>query len=138
MQKPFKTIEHTADIGLEASGANPSEAFSNIGLGMFHIMTDIEKIDSKKCLEVNVSAEDIESLAVEWLNELLFLFQTKSFLFRDFNIKSIDNNSVKAICCGEKYDEQKHPAKVEIKAVTYFGLSVKKNKNVKIRVTFDI
>jgi SHS2 domain-containing protein len=138
MQEPFKTIEHTADISLEARGSNLAEAFSNLGQGMFSIITYPEKIEPNLCFDVNIKSTDTDAMAVDWLNELLFLSQANGVLFGDFKITDISDTSIKSICCAEKFNERKHPVKTEIKAATYYDLSVKKNKKVKIKVTFDV
>lgn len=135
---PFETTEHTADIGIKATGKNLSKALSDLALGMFSIITCVDKIEVKECFEIEVGAGDLETLVFNWLDELLYQHQTNNFLFKDFLIKEANEKSIISRCCGEKYDEQKHAAKSEIKAVTFYGLKVKKDDRVQINVTFDI
>lgn len=138
MNKPFKIKEHTADVSLEASGGNLAEAFSNLGEGMFSIITYPEKINPSQCFDIEVKSTDEDALVVDWLNELLFLNQARGVMIRRFEIKEISENSIKSLGCGEIFDEGKHPIKTEIKAATYHDLSVTKQEGIKIKVTFDV
>ncbi len=134
----YKIFEHTADIGIEAYGKNLEEAFENAAKGMFSIITNGGKIEEKieKDIEIN-REEDDEMLLVDWLSELIYLYDVEKLVFGNFKVK-IDGK-LNAIAYGEKYDRSKHGYGIEIKAVTYHMLEIKRNKKgFVIRVLFDI
>ena len=134
----YKIIEHTADVGIEAHGATLEEAFEEAAKGMFAIITDGSKIESKVERKVEIPFEgDEEILLVDWLNELLYIYDVEGLVFGKFNVKI--NDKLIGYAYGEKYDRQKHGYGVEIKAVTYHMLEIKRNKKgVTIKVLFDI
>jgi len=114
------------------------EAFEEAAKGMFAIITDGSKIESKVERKVEIPFEgDEEILLVDWLNELLYIYDVEGLVFGKFNVKI--NDKLIGYAYGEKYDRQKHGYGVEIKAVTYHMLEIKRNKKgVIIKVLFDI
>lgn len=134
----YKIVEHTADVGIEAYGKSLEEAFENAAKGMFAIITNKSKIDSIVSKKIEIENEgDDELLLVDWLNELLYIHDVEGLVFGEFDV-SIDDKLV-AYAYGEEYNRQKHGYGVEIKAVTYHMLEIKRDKKgVKIKVLFDI
>ena len=137
--KTYELIEHTADVGIKAYGKNISEAFANAAKGMFDIITDNSEIESIGEYEIHMQAHDLEQLLVDWLSELLFLNSAKNLVFGFFNVNvDEDNNSLLAHVFGEKYNLSKHKIGVEIKAVTYHILEVRRKRPYHVQVLFDI
>ncbi len=134
----FKIIEHTADVGIEAYGETLEKAFENAAKGMFAIITNNGKIESKIERKVEIPYEgDDELLLVDWLSELLYIHDVENLVFGDFKVKI--NDKLVGYAYGEKYDRQKHGYGMQIKAVTYHMLEIKRNKKgVTIKVLFDI
>ena len=138
MEKDFELIEHTADIGIRAYGISKPEAYANAARAMFSLITDPDKIREVTCREVNVNAPDREILAVEWLNELVYLFDTEQMLFKRFDITELTETELKARCYGEKADKSRHELKTGIKSATYHMLKVEQNDRYQVQVLFDI
>ena len=137
--KTYDIIEHTADVGIKAYGKNISETFANAAKGMFDLITDNSEIESVGEYEIRLQAQDLEQLLVDWLSELLFLNSAKNLVFGFFNVKiDEENNILTAHVFGEKYDLSKHKIGVEIKAVTYHILEVRKKRPFHVQVLFDI
>jgi SHS2 domain-containing protein len=126
MKKDFELISYTADAGIRASGRDLPLAFANAARGLFSLITALENINEVICRSVEVKAEDRETLLVEWLNELVFLFDTEMLLFKKFEIISLSENYLKAVCCGEKVDKSRHEIRRGIKSVTYHNLKIEK------------
>ncbi len=122
----YEYLEHTADARFRAYGNNLEETFENAAVAMFNIMLDLKDIKCKKEYPVEVVANDPEELLVEWLLELLFLFEVEYIAFSGFNIKRIsieeEQCSLSAQACGELLDLKRHTVRTEIKAVTYNDL----------------
>jgi SHS2 domain-containing protein len=135
----FEIIEHTADVGIRAWGDSIEEAFENAALGMFSIIADVSKVDLIGEAEVRVNNESLDELLVDWLSELLYLFDAERIFLGKFEVKidKKDRYYLKGRVYGEKYDPKKHGMGVEIKAVTYHMLKVDTDKN-EVEVLFDI
>ncbi len=133
----FKLIEHTADIGLVASGQTLAEAFANVAYGLFSIMVDLRTVRKVESRNLELGEEDSESLLFEWLNRLLYIFDVEMLLFKRFDIKGFNGRQLKAVCYGEKYDPSRHQLKMGVKSATYYMLKVDEEKN-QVRVILDV
>jgi len=139
MKRGFEIIDHTADVGVIAYGADIKELFSNAALALFSLITEPESIEEKLQQGLEISSEDRDSLLVEWLNELIYLFDAEHILFNKFEIENLTHKQLKATCYGEKIDPSKHKIKTGIKAATYHMLEVDKDSSgYKAQIIFDI
>jgi SHS2 domain-containing protein len=139
----FEYLEHTADVYIAAHGATMEEAFGNAALAMFEVMTDTQKINPHHREAVEVEAEDEYALLYSWLEALLVKFEVNGMLYSKFDIHAIketkDGFKLKATVYGEKYDPQKHPQKVGVKAVTYHQMEfIKEAEKVTLMFILDI
>ncbi len=138
MEKEFEIIDHTADAGIRAYGSDLSQAFANSARAMFSLIAGLDTIRPVLGRDVEVSAPDKEALLVEWLNELIFLFDVEHLLFKQFDIISITPTGLRARCYGEKVDKARHEIKTGIKAVTYHQLKVEENNGCRVQVYLDV
>ncbi len=139
MERAFEIIDHSADVGIIAYGVDVEELFSNAALALFSLITEPESVEEKLHLNLEVSSENRDSLLVEWLNELIYLFDVKHILFNRFDIESLTHNQLKAACYGETFDPMKHKIKIGVKAATYHMLRLDKNGGgYKAQIIFDI
>ena len=142
-QKRYEYLEHTADIKFIAYGKTPEEVFENAALAMFNVIIDTEKVSDKTEREISLKSPDLESLLVDWLSEILCLFEVEETVFRKFTVESIKEEngeySISARASGEKYYPESHPFETEIKAVTYNQLEIRKvTDGWQARVVVDI
>ena len=139
MRDGFEIIDHTADVAIAAYGADMQKAFANAALGMFSIITDIDKVNESMIRDVVVTAEDMKDLLVSWLNELLFICEVERILFKRFDISELNETRIIAKCYGQKIDPKQHKIKTEIKAATYHMTQIEEKRDgVRIQVLFDI
>jgi SHS2 domain-containing protein len=134
MNKDFEVIEHTADIGIRAFGIDLAGAFVNAARGMFSLITDLNSINEALYRDVQVAAPDREALLVEWLNELIFFFDTEQILFNRFYIGALTGTELRARCYGEKVDKPRHKLKRGIKSATYHMVKVEQKTDYEYRV----
>jgi SHS2 domain-containing protein len=139
MGERFEVIEHTADVGIAAYGADLREAFANAARGLFSLMTDIDSVKDDIRYDVEASADNREELLVAWLNELIYLFEVNDVLFNRFDIAELGEAKLKAACYGENIDAQRHKMKLGVKAATYHMMQVEEGDNgCRVQVLFDI
>ncbi|MBN1368648.1 MAG: archease, partial [Dehalococcoidaceae bacterium] len=124
MASGYRLTEHTADIGLIARGIDLSEAYANAARGMFSIITDLRKIRLRQSVTLCIAEQDRETLLFEWLNRLLYYFDTQGIILRNFTVVLAGPNHLTAVCRGEKYDPDRHIIKTGIKAATFHKLSI--------------
>ena len=138
MGKDFEIIDHTADVGIVAYGADVSQAFANAARALFSLITELDDVAEVLHRDVELTAPDEEGLLVEWLNELIYLFDTENVIFKRFDIIKLNNTQLKARSYGEKVDKSKHKLKTGVKAATYHMLKVDKGDGCQVQVLFDI
>jgi len=123
---PFRTLEHTADIGFEAFGPTREEVFANAARALMDLIVDLDTIKLGGEVALQIYGPDPESVLVNWLSELLYLHDAEGWLFRDFEIQSLQDDSLSALARGEKFQPSRHQAKMLVKAITYHQLSLEK------------
>ena len=96
MTRDFEIIEHTADVGIKAYGTDMKEAFVNAARGLFSLITELDDVEEIEYRDVEVTAPDQESLLVEWLNELIYLFDVENIIFRRFDITWLNDTQLRA------------------------------------------
>ena len=139
MKKDFEFIDHTADIGILAYGAHMKQVFANAARGLFSLITELDSITVTEKRDTTVTAPDREALLVNWLNELIYLFEAKELLFNRFDINTITDTQLKAAGYGEKINLAKHELKTQVKAATYHMLKIEQNEDgYRAQVIFDV
>jgi len=114
------------------------KAFSNAAIGMFSIITDIDKVNETVMRDVEVTADEMKVLLVSWLNELLFICEVERILFKRFDISELNETRMLAKCYGEKINLKRHKIKAEIKAATYHMIKIEEGNGIRVQVLFDI
>ncbi len=140
--KPYEIIEHTADVGLKVNGRTLKELFENAAKGMFEIIGG-EKAHRiaqvHKRIQIQKEVEGLEELLVDWLSELLYVFNKEKILFTSFKILELNNSGLIGKSSGENIDLTKASLQSEIKAVTFHNLKIEENKNgFHTTIIFDV
>jgi len=144
MPGKFRILEDeaTADLAFEAYGKNLEKMYENSALALFSIMTDLEDVEVRERDLIVVEAEDREALLLDFLNELIYRREVDRVLFSDFKCdieETGEGLKISADCSGEKFDRSEHEAKVEVKAVTYFGMEIEEEGGSwRAKVTLDL
>src|SRR5690348_6327015 len=98
-------LDHTADVGVKAWGATPAEAFSMAARGMFEVVLDTDPQawrpnGRQSQLPVDVEGAAWQSLLVNWLAELVYLFDVESFVPLDIRFEQCEPPRCHAILSG--------------------------------------
>jgi SHS2 domain-containing protein len=142
-KKGFDFLEHTADAYIAAYGKTLAEAFENAARAMFEVMTEVEKVSPEVEDHVEVEAEDEYALLYGWLEALLAKFDTDGMLYSKFKVVVLEQTAhgfgLEAEIWGEKFDPERHPQKVGVKAVTYHRMEIIKEQTmVTLKFILDI
>ena len=139
MGRRYRIFGTTADVGVVSSGIDLKEAFENQAAGMFSIMVDLRTVTARQSFKVKAAGHDNESLLASFLEELLYIFDTKQVFLREFRIEKISGRNLTAQALGETIDPKTHTIKTLIKAVTYHMLKVDTSREtVRTTVVYDI
>jgi len=134
----FQFIDHTADVGIRVKAVTLEGLFETAGLAFTELVTSADSLDCRLERRFNLQEDDIETLLVSWLQELLYLLDIEGFIFGRFRVK-LQDFSLEAVAWGEVFNPEVHEMRTEIKAVTYHQLEVvKSDDGWQAEVIFDI
>jgi len=135
----YETFDHTADIGLRVTAPDVDSLFADAGRGFFSvIVTNLDDVRPRTRVEFNVAGAELDYLLVDWLNELLFAFESRRLLLSEFDV-SVGAGGLAAVAQGETVDDRRHQLEHEVKAITYHGLKIEQvDGNWTAEVILDI
>jgi SHS2 domain-containing protein len=139
MSKNYEIFEHTADIGISVKVKDLKELFEKAGLSIFEVSSHRQFTKDKTHLNLTIrqKAESLESLFINWLNELISLSAAESLIFHKINVKKIDEGFLEALVTGSSTSNYK--VNIEIKAATYHGLRILHNADgYMVEVILDV
>jgi SHS2 domain-containing protein len=120
----YQLLEHTADMGIEATGADLGELFVAAARGLREIVFgDQTSAEREEEFPIELAAGDAEELLVVWLNELLFLMHDRGVFPTGFQLGDIDSLHLRGTVYGVSNSADLEPVR-EVKAVTFHRLNV--------------
>lgn len=135
----YRFIDHTADFGLEIFGSSPSDLFKQAAKALTDLLTDSFPLKEQRRLTLDIEGSDWEDLLINWLRELLYLYNGEARFVTGVDIISIEQTRLRAEVATEDYRMGHHEIRNEIKAVTYHQLQVKADDDGwRARVIFDV
>ena len=134
--KKFELLEHRADLKIRIFGQDLTKLFINAGLAIAEQQNPTAKNQpSEKWESIEINSPDLNSLLVDWLNEILSCSDLNKKVYNNFQIKELSENYLRAQIAGQKVDQKQ----IDIKAATYHELKIKKIDNHwQVIVIFDI
>jgi len=119
MALEFELLEHTSDIGILARGSNREEALIAASHGLASILVDPSAFRASEERYFKAPGPDEDAQIVNWLNEILFFFDTEGLVFVDFTIDSWSSAEITGRAKGERFDIERHEFRTAVKAATY-------------------
>jgi SHS2 domain-containing protein len=147
MPNDFEILPHRADLRLKVFGQTKEELFKNAVKGMFQSLRPIssecqednERITCSKLpisRKVKVTSQDINTLLVDFLAELLYISDVYNEAYLEVKIEKLTETEIEAEVFGIKVEGFVEP---EIKAVTYHEVEIKwLNDHWETIIVFDI
>jgi SHS2 domain-containing protein len=123
------TFDHTADLGLAIRGADLDDLFRTAAEGLFDcIVANRSAVHVQSRESVKLESDSPAELLRDWLSELIFRFETRHFIYAQFEVHvAADGRGLEAEVGGEPIDAARHVLDHEVKAVTHHGLSVRRH-----------
>lgn len=144
MDAGFRTIEHTAEIGIAAWGPTPGRAFAEAARGMYGVLLGrdpfaLKRQPRRKPVPVEVEGAEWSDLLVNWLVELLVMAEVDGFVPSDIAVETCAPPRCVARLQGSKLNMSREARGVGIKAITYHGLRIDvTDARTEVQVIFDI
>ena len=114
-------------------GATLPEAFAQVALGVFALLTDPASVEERDAREVRAHGSARESLLVNWLNECLYVLDVEGFVPRrvEFTIFALDTSApggepLRLHCRlhGEDLDPARHIPRETVRGICADGAAV--------------
>lgn len=125
----YRLLPHMTDAFVEVQAPTLAGVFEEAAFAMFDIMTDPTAIERSFVDQFEVTSHDEISLFHDWLEQLLLKFDLDGKVYSIFHVEKInpqnENLYLAAKAQGGLFERGRHPAKVEIKAVTYHRMEVR-------------
>jgi SHS2 domain-containing protein len=118
----FELFEHTADLGLRVHADSLEALFTDAARGLLAMfVANPEAVRPVQTKTITLTADEPSYLLFDWLNELLYAFETEKLLLSEFDLQ-VTESHLTATCRGEPMDSTRHHMDHEVKAITYHGL----------------
>ena len=115
---------HTADLAVHVESADLNRLMAEAAEALFSIIVArLEDVRPDVQVDIRVEGHQPEYLLVDWLSELLFTFEKRHLLLREFHV-AVDAGGMSATARGEPIDRRRHELDHEVKAITYHGLGL--------------
>ena len=123
---PYELFEHTADLGLRVTARDLGLLFRDAAEGLFAMIVErIPKGDPAERLEFRVEGRRLDWLLFDWLNELLYVFESRRLVLSLFEVE-VDEDGLSATARAYPFDPRRQRATHEVKAITYHRLRVER------------
>ena len=133
---PFREIDHTADLALRVDAPDMAMLFAEAARGMYALMGCVAGAGAPPVRrEIALDADDAETLLVDWLGELLYLYDVHAECYERFEVLECGPRLLRMRVHGRSGGS----ARRAIKAVTYSGLRITETpEGCWTTVTFDV
>jgi len=136
---PWETFEHDADVGLVVRGRDGAELFAEAGRALFDLVCDLAAVEEHRAWELAGGAEGVEPLLVDWLNDLVYLFEGEAAVCSRFEFAEWSETAYRARALGELVDPARHAPRDLVKAATYHRLAVRRgSEGLEATVILDV
>jgi len=134
----FREIDHSGDVGIEATGGSFPELATNATRGLFGLMYRGEVARSVE-RPIRADGATLEDVLVEWLGEVISISAVHGELYGEVEILRHGPDHLEGVLRGEPLDAERHDLRFDVKAATYHDLKVEEDGGVfHARVIFDL
>jgi SHS2 domain-containing protein len=120
----YEVLEHTADVGVRATGATVEEAFAQATRGLAEIIGAWRPNEGEP-VAIEVEADDLGALLVDWLSEILYLHDARDAVIAGLDVARVaDGRASGTVALASRGDRVLEGT--QVKAVTYHQLAVEK------------
>lgn len=132
---PFEVVEHIADVGFRAWGETLGNLFEQAAEALISFGSHSSHTTAER--NIRVQGEDYESLLVNWLSEILYLFDSGEFVPVRFHVGSVSPTQLDARIEGEPGGARQW--NLIVKAITYHEIEVRETDGRwEARVILDV
>ena len=118
----YELFDHTADLGLRVVAPDREALWREAASGLFSVIVEADPaLEQPRRLSFALEAPRDDYLFVDWLSELLYVFESEHLVLSDFEVRLAEGR-LAATARGRPLDAGRDRLLHEVKAVTYHGL----------------
>ena len=135
----YQKIDHTADFGLEVHAPSLPQLLELSACAMFDQIVDRAALGRTHQALVKIQGHDWPDLMINWLRELLYLWNGRELLLKSTAILTLSQFMLKARLHLVLFNALEHRIYREIKAVTYHQAEIVLEAGIwRTRIFFDV
>ena len=139
----IRMLDHTADVGFEIEAPVLGSLFDEARRALLLTMFERPPEKGERELPLRLSAPDLETLLVRWINELVYLIQDTGFIPVQAEIRIQEAGTeaffLEALLTGAPVLLEDYGWQGEIKSATFHGLAVvPKGEGWRAQVILDV
>src|SRR5690242_12229426 len=93
--------DHVGEVRLRVEAPTPGDLFEEAARGLTELIAEVSATANVEHeTTVVLRAHDREALLVDWLNELIFLFETRHLVYSDVHVRSMTDTVLEAVVRG--------------------------------------
>jgi len=96
----WQEIEHTADLALHLWAADLPDLFATAARGMLSLFVETDEATPVETTTLTLTALDVETLLIDWLNELLYFVEVQGIAFTVFEFAALTHTALTATLHG--------------------------------------
>lgn len=135
----YRFLDHTADVQVECFSSTFEGLMATAARAMYEVaLRDPRTDESESCgVELDIADLSDEEILVGWLQELLFLLDSRRFVAVSCQFSSVSGETLSAVVRGYLHGPDERAT--EIKAATYHDLVVEERDGARYaRLIFDL
>lgn len=131
----WQEIDHTADLAVHLWGDDLRDLFATAARAMFSLIVAPGAVQPERTAAIALDAPDVETLLVDWLNELLYLSEAEGVAFTTFEFAHLSLTQLRATARGGPVAEYLD----YVKAATFHNLAVTRtSEGYETEIVFDM
>ena len=136
---PYQTIDHTADIGITVQAHSEEALFKEAARALSELLFGKRPFAATETTTLEIKGSDWPDLMINWLRELLFLWNGENMIPGPVGIRRIEAFKLDATVPVDRTGCTPLDVLNEIKAVTYHQIQVENDADGwRARIIFDI
>jgi len=130
INKGYRLLEHTADMGIEARADSCPEVLEEMARGLTMISFGDSPVSASIVTKIHLREENSVELMVAWLNEILYWCEQNNLVSAASRIDALEEGELWATLSGEPFDQKRHHVERQVKAITYYQACLEETSGV--------
>ncbi len=116
-EKKYRVLRRSSELTVRLTGDSVPRVLADAGFALFDLLVDLDAVEALESVTVEAEGVDHDDLMVNWIRELLYVYQASGYVLKEFAIHEAGEFFVRAEARGEKFDPDRHEEREAIGSV---------------------